>query len=380
MKRGRCFLGRMACLAFAASALLALASPEAAALPAIEGRVDTLDTEVTTVKLERAGDVWHREIKTDIDSTFFQLHFSDVAAVAGADFFLRAKDSSGKTILEVPGATFAKNGEYWTPFLPGAYALLEIEKRGSAGPMQIAFKLADLAVEARGARILSIQDPNKPKDRRVAFYAQNAGLTAAARSVAKLRFQKNQLLLTCTGFLVAESLLLTNQHCFDSAEACASAIALFGYQEDEDRNLAPGEAFRCERVTASDAGLDFTLIKLSGAPGARWGVLPWDLRAPAQGTALYIVQHPGGEPKRIALDGCAVKTQSAVGAAPGKETDLGHTCDTENGSSGSPMLSLENRIVGLHHLGFSLNDPRWLKENRAVKAAAIHARIAPFIP
>ena len=367
-------------LAFAASALLALACTEAAALPAIEGIAEPKDSTITIVNLDRIGILAPREIKTDMESTFFQIHFSDVAVSPGADFVLRVKDSAGKPLLEVPAATFAKERDYWTPFLPGAYALIEIDNRTAVAGTQVAFKLADVAVEARGARILSIQDPNRPKDRRVAYYAQNPGITTAARSVAKLRFQKKQVILTCTGFLVSESLLLTNQHCFDTAESCASAVALFGYEEDQGFNLSAGESFRCEEIKASDAGLDFTLIKLAGAPGASWGVLAWNLQSPAKGTELYIVQHPGGEPKRVAREGCLVNTSDAEGAITGKLTDLGHTCDTENGSSGSPVFGLDNRVVALHHLGFSLNDRRWLKENRAVKAQLIHARIAPFIP
>ncbi len=366
-------------LAFIAGALLLLTSFSGLAKPAIEGVVKPLDAKTTTVSLDRTGVVWRRDVQADSESAFFLLHFTDILLSGASDFTVRIRDRANQLIVEVPGSAFAKMRQYRTPYLPGTYALIEIDNRRAVPRSQVAFKLAEIGVESRGAKILSIQDPLNPKDRPIARYAANSELTRAARAVAKLRYEKNKVLFSCTGFLVSQNLLLTNQHCFDSADICASAVAVFGYEEDADRNLRQGEEFRCQEIKDSDAGLDFTLLKLAGAPGARWGTLTWELGAPKKGVPLYIVQHPGGQPKRVTLDGCAVKTASAVGELAGKATDLGHTCDTENGSSGSPVLNLSHHVIALHHLGFSLNDARWLKENRAVKAAVIHSRILPFI-
>lgn len=357
---------------------LAFGTRDAFALPTIEGVVQPTNLAVTTINLDRAGVVWHTEQSTDTESTFFRLHFSDIAASPNADFSVRIRNRANQPVIEVPSSEFTKTTDYWTTYVSGTYALIEIDNHRAAPATQVSLRLADVAIERRGARVLSFQDKNNPKDLPVVFYDDNAGLTAAARSVAKLRFQQNMLLLSCTGFLVGPDLMVTNQHCFDTAESCATAIAQFGYQVDRDRNLSQGEEYRCEEVEDSDQGLDFTLIKLKGNPGARWGVLQWESAAPPSGTAVYVVQHPGGEPKRVALDGCVVKTASAVGGIAGQQTDFGHTCDTEEGSSGSPVFDMNNHVIGLHHLGFSLNDPQWLKENRAVKAACIRDRIAHF--
>lgn len=348
------------------------------AAPALEGVVEPLDSAVSIVALERRGVVWQREVQTDSESSYFRLHFSDISASEGLDFTLRIRNRANQVVLTTPGPALAKAGDYWTTYLSGTYALVEIENRGTASGT-LSLKIAEVATERRGARVLNIQDPLDPKDRPVWAYEGNEGLTKASRGVAKLRYVKERSMLTCTGFMVSDSLMLTNQHCFDTAAVCATAIAQFGYQEDHNRDLSDGEEFPCEEVKDSDPGLDFTLIKLARSPGTRWGVLRWQLQSPASGTPIYIVQHPGGAPKRVALDGCAVKTADAVAGVPGEATDFGHTCDTENGSSGSPVLDMSNRVVALHHLGFTTGDPVWSRENRAVKAAALQRRITRYL-
>jgi hypothetical protein len=70
---------------------------------------------------------------------------------------------------------------------------------------------------------------------------------------------------------------------------------------------------------------------------------------------FVIVQHPDGRPKEISIDKCQLKGTKRMGVSD--TSDFGHTCDTEGGSSGSPVISLgTNEVVGLHHFGFSDDD------------------------
>jgi hypothetical protein len=85
--------------------------------------------------------------------------------------------------------------------------------------------------------------------------------------------------------------------------------------------------------------------------------LQLDVRAPRAGEELYVPQHPGGDPTKISMNSpgerngnCKVVDPSYQGYEEG--TDLSYYCDTEGGSSGSPVLSRStNGVIGLHHFG-----------------------------
>jgi V8-like Glu-specific endopeptidase len=76
-----------------------------------------------------------------------------------------------------------------------------------------------------------------------------------------------------------------------------------------------------------------------------------------------------------------VGTVPAPGVRPEVLTDFGHSCDTIQGSSGSPVLDSNHRVVGLHHWGFDDYGPdAWKRTNRAVRMAEIRGAIQSFLP
>ncbi|ARU95851.1 trypsin-like serine peptidase [Tatumella citrea] len=90
------------------------------------------------------------------------------------------------------------------------------------------------------------------------------------------------------------------------------------------------------------------------------------------GTPLYVPQHPWASQKRItSLDDnnapCAI-------ISGGDSKSVHHDCDTDGGSSGSPLLSqLDNRVVGLHRAGGN-------GYNAAVLGPYVYQQIKQLIP
>ncbi len=106
--------------------------------------------------------------------------------------------------------------------------------------------------------------------------------------------------------------------------------------------------------------LDYALLRVEGNPGKKpvgtlqmgmnvpsrgWLTIPAKPHDFAPGSALYIVQHPKGEPLKLALD-----TQSILKINK-ERTRVCYRTNTERGSSGSPCFDHDWNLVALHHSG-----------------------------
>ena len=211
-----------------------------------------------------------------------------------------------------------------------------------------------------------------------------------------------------TGFLVAENLVLTNQHVvarilegefepgdvvlrFDfKVEADGSGIApstAHSLAEDWLEDVSPPSPLDKETAPGKDPEpdqLDYALLRVDGTPGAEpvggaapegphtlrgWIELPGGKAHDfASKPALYIVQHPDGRPMEIALD------TNGVLALNGNGTRVRYTTTTEPGSSGSPCFGPDWELVAMHHSG----DPKYWEGqppeyNQGIPVPAIRA-------
>jgi endonuclease G, mitochondrial len=186
------------------------------------------------------------------------------------------------------------------------------------------------------------------------------GLQAAA-SVARLRvrLRDGSGEWFGTGFLVAPNLIVTNHHVLPNAAAAALAIAEFNFQHDLNGveslrrvyNLMPSSLF------FSDAALDVSFVEVAprafdGTPLSEFGFLPLIARS---GKGLdkewvSLIQHPGGQPKQIAIRDSQILTLSSEDVE-GIDLDkfIHYSTDSEPGSSGSPVLNDQWQVVALHH-------------------------------
>jgi len=160
-----------------------------------------------------------------------------------------------------------------------------------------------------------------------------------------------------TGFMVSPTLLLTNHHVLESAEAAAASEVEFDYQNDRNGRPLPIVGFALEpaRFFMTSAELDFTLVAVSerSSRGIALNRYGWSRLIGAEGKALLgehlnIVQHPRGEAKQIVL-----RSNELVDLFD----DYAHyVTDTEPGSSGSPVYNDQWEVVALHHAGVPARD------------------------
>src|SRR5689334_21668531 len=105
--------------------------------------------------------------------------------------------------------------------------------------------------------------------------------------------------------------------------------------------------------------LDYALLRVDGAPGTepiggtaepgalarKWIELPTQPYDFHPNTALFIVQHPQGDPLQLALD-----TDALIGVNANR-TRVRYRTNTLPGSSGSPCFNSNWELVALHHGG-----------------------------
>ncbi|QDY44796.1 endonuclease [Planococcus glaciei] len=196
-----------------------------------------------------------------------------------------------------------------------------------------------------------------------------------------LRNRSGQIEGYGTGFMVAPSLLLTNNHVLDTFDAAQYAVAEFNYEDDV--NFMPKEivSFRLapEQLFITDMGLDFTLVAVhevdsEGVKLSDFGYLPLlpQTGKVLEGEYVSIIQHPKGGPKAVTLRENEVKSISS---------DYVHyVSDTEPGSSGSPVFNDQWVVVSLHHAGIPHpdNEGEWIA-NEGIRISSI-LRFSPAPP
>ena len=150
-----------------------------------------------------------------------------------------------------------------------------------------------------------------------------------------------------TGFRVGPRHLLTNHHVvFDTDhdnDKATQAEAWFDYETDAAGRMRSIVQVPCDLQTVVfDEENDWALVQTSEAIPDAYPVLPMaGARPPQVDDRVYIVQHPQGQPKKIAFQHNLVRSV---------EPDLmQYWTDTEAGSSGSPVFDDRWDLVGLHH-------------------------------
>jgi len=220
-------------------------------------------------------------------------------------------------------------------------------------------------------------------------------LVKIERQVCRVELEGNAL---GTGFLVGPDTVLTNWHVFEIAKN-AGKVGQVGCRFDYVR-LPNGQTDAGQLVLLDAAGsldgypysaaekagnpdnplptmdeLDYALMRLASRVGEQqvygaprgWIALPKTVLPLPADAPILIVQHPEGTPMKLALD-----TQAVVGLN-GNGTRIRYRTNTDPGSSGSPVFTMDWDLVALHHYG----DPKWEKPqfNQGVPIELIRQRI-----
>ena len=201
-----------------------------------------------------------------------------------------------------------------------------------------------------------------------------------------------------TGFLVGPDTVLTNWHVFEAAKNQGKVAGLgcrFDYELLPDGKVQPGQLIllqagglvdsspysvaegtdKPENPLPTTAELDYALLRLASRVGEQqvdgvargWIALPKAVLPLTADGPILIVQHPQGTPMKLAMD-----TQAVIGLN-GNGTRINYRTNTDPGSSGSPVFTMDWDLVALHHSG----DPAWVNPtyNQGVPIELVRQRI-----
>jgi len=181
-----------------------------------------------------------------------------------------------------------------------------------------------------------------------------------------------------TGFLVSDSLFITNNHVIHDKTEAQKASFEFNYQIDFNSNPLDLIIYKAlpDGVFLTNQILDYTLLELetknsseitdmknstkqfenahsnTELPKQQRKYLHLNLRKVAEGQRCNIIQHPKGRYKEVVLHENKIDSVYT--------NVIRYKTDTEPGSSGSPVFDNEWELIAIHHAGGEQKDGNWI--------------------
>ncbi len=301
-------------------------------------------------------------------ATFLRIHFQKFNLPDGD--YVTVSSPDGTDFWTYTGKGPRGTGDFWSFVVEADTAVVELHSGGQAK----ARGRHGLVIDRIAHGTAPVWDDGSPIEkvicgtdgrRDAACYT-----TINTRPVARLSFQSGGSSYVCTGWLVAgsnSSTMLTNNHCVATQAEVSTVQARFNYQRTAcgGTTTAATTTYAGGTFLKTHSGLDYTILTLQGNPEATWGEYTATTKTPAVGLAINFPQHPGGGLKRVGYwadsaqtQRCSVATANANYGGATANSQMGYGCDSEGGSSGSPVMDAgTGRIIGLHHFGGVSSSP-----------------------
>jgi len=209
---------------------------------------------------------------------------------------------------------------------------------------------------------------------------------SAGDKVGRLMFEVYGLLYYCSGFLISsDGLFVTNQHCIQNQDSADSAEVWWKYENSTcgGSDLAYDSVSSSADLVVTDAGTDISILKFKyDNPASRYGFLELDDRKLEKGEIIWIPQHPLGGPKKFAVhsdsDGGATILEVGLKGVRVNQA-IGYNLDVEAGSSGSPVLDQNNKVVAVHTFTAENKDCKDPDLNKGIKMQYLYPIIYPYL-
>ena len=330
-------------------------------------------------------EIWNPE------ATYIAVHFAEMQLRPGDELIV--SDGAGGQQYALRGRGKMDAGTFWARHVKGDTMLLQFVRSASprlTGSVAASETDSYFVIDEYVAGFTELATPKAicgadDKENAICYASSHPTEYNTSSAVARLLINGSGL---CTGWLVSgDNHLITNEHCITSSNDALNTDYEFMAEapkcSDSNCQLCyPGDVFAGATFIQDNAGLDYALVQItSGNPAGSYGYLDIDDRDAVVGEQIYIPQHPGGRAKELGIfstDGsdpgglCTVYSISEPPCSGSGFNDVGYYCDTEGGSSGSPVIARSsNKVIALHHCA--------LCPNRGVPIDLVYAEISSFL-
>jgi V8-like Glu-specific endopeptidase len=302
--------------------------------------------------------VWTTSVIAD-KATGIRLFITGLDLPAGAE--LAIYNQRGEAFSYTGKGPFG-NGELWTNTVTGSVAYLQLTGTDLS---RVSFTIGELGYLGDNWVLGAHSSLEKAHCSYNETCVQNAGCgidqaaADATDAVAYMLFVKKPYIYTCSGGLInndaGRPYFLTANHCISRDRDAGTLEAYFFYaigcndpcpDEWSEPNVP---RVLGSTVAATNRTSDYTILELSGAAPAGTVMLGWDATdiAFADGVDLYRISHPATAPQAYSTH--VVDTSYGVcgswprGAWIYSRDTYGAT---EGGSSGSPVVNSDGKLVG----------------------------------
>jgi hypothetical protein len=161
----------------------------------------------------------------------------------------------------------------------------------------------------------------------------------------------------CTVFHIGNGRGITAGHCVlpagrGSNLPCRGTIEWGVRQEGLVTTPDPNTSTCLKVVTATNQDeVDFAVVRFDVAPSA---VVHLSTRNPARNASIQILGYPAGPPLAYLANGCNLHfgNETQIAALENKPWIVAYKCDTDRGSSGSPIFRTDDwTVIGVHNAG-----------------------------
>ncbi|HEY6066145.1 MAG TPA: trypsin-like peptidase domain-containing protein [Thermoanaerobaculia bacterium] len=343
--------------------------------------------------------VWSGRVSAP-GATAIRLHLAPFDLPESAELYVYSAD--GQAFGPYSGRGPIDDGELWTNAIFGEEVRLQI-RVAAEDAARTRLVIADVGYLGAGLPMAgsNLCAANAACVINAGCASIPAAIAPARDAVATILFASGGSHYICSGGLIADSdtasvvpYFLTANHCVSTASEASSVETYFDYETTcSSPNCtqpygSAGETVGSQIVRGNSTG-DYTLLRLSSTPVTRDGVttyLGWSTTAVANtnGTGLYRLSHPKGSPQAYSTQNVDTSKPTCGSWPRGSWIYSRDTSGaTEGGSSGSPVLNAQGKIVGQLSgaCGFNLNDVCDNASNATVDGAfaSYYSQVAPYL-